>query len=664
MHTAAQSERVPPGLEARLDVALCIVACGLLVWAPALDVGYLGDDHSILAHGAALHVLPYGHPEPLAGWQSEMAGRWRFFRPLTLGSTWIDARLGADALVSHALNLSLHLGAALLAAGLVLRLSGGLALAAFAGLLYAVFPTAVEPIAWVAARGVMLCTFFCLAALRATGLAFDAPKPLRFELLAAAATAAALASKEPALLLPGALGLLLLALAVLEQRPLARAARHLALPVLAYAVVFAFRWSSLDGSLGGYADSPRQTASLGAFASAIVSNVTAVTWPWSELAPGRLPFHWAAAAAGAMLLLTLLICWNAGRGLRAIALLGLALGALFLSPSLGYLQGGFDAPGLRHQLSPLLGVVLVWTALLGALARRGALGRGASVALAVALVAGAGWSARRHVAPWSEASGLLAPVRAALLELPDRIPSGRLVVHGLPTALGPCAMAPGMLPGLYLRPFRNDPAAARRTRLVHQELALSGDIDRDLLRALLDPCVRVLAWDQAALDFRMGGWPFSVGHLRALAERVEPNVLRASGVELPALRPEGLESLVGLEPGQLVEVEAALGPPFGVFLKRADATAPWIERTDAGDLRCAAVGTPRLLVVGTPAAPRALGSAGVLCLAVTELVDLNEDTRALPTEDLPPGAWVQVLFEDEAGVERLSEAVPARAEAR
>ncbi len=99
-------------------------------------------------------------------------GWWRAWlplqtRPLTWFTFWANfAVSGSDPLLWHVANVGLHC-ACVLAAYSALRRVIGTPAAWIAAALFAVHPVATEPVAYVAARGTLLATLFCLLSLGA-----------------------------------------------------------------------------------------------------------------------------------------------------------------------------------------------------------------------------------------------------------------------------------------------------------------------------------------------------------------------------------------------------------------------------------------------------------------------------------------------------------------
>jgi protein O-mannosyl-transferase len=212
------------------------VLVGLALYVPALRNGFIWDDALVLQQLRAIHsirdlLIP---PAIIPHF---------YFRPVIFLSYLIDRALGGEApfwfhasvLVGHALNTALvfRLARRLLPADWTV--AGG------AALLFAVFPTHVESVAWMAGRSdVIVCTFVLLTVL----LSFGAEQARRWWLAGSTCLLAAL-SKEMGL----ACVLLVPLLDVLSTGRL-RWARYAPL-VVAAAIYFVLRQRALGVVVGG-----------------------------------------------------------------------------------------------------------------------------------------------------------------------------------------------------------------------------------------------------------------------------------------------------------------------------------------------------------------------------------------------------------------------------
>lgn len=138
--------------------ALALTAAVVLAYLPALGAGYVWDDDQYLTANPLLRDvdgLRRIWTEPRASPQ---------YYPLVFTTFWLERRLwGVWAGGYHAVNVLLHLGAALLAGRVLerLRVPG----AALAAALFALHPVHVESVAWVTERKNVLSGVLYLASL-------------------------------------------------------------------------------------------------------------------------------------------------------------------------------------------------------------------------------------------------------------------------------------------------------------------------------------------------------------------------------------------------------------------------------------------------------------------------------------------------------------------
>ena len=305
-----------------LLVALAVA----LLWSPALGGGYVWDDRNLFVENTAIW-------QPDALWSSFTRDFWDasagsgYYRPLITASYIADGWLwGLERPAGwHATNVLAHAGVAAGLCALLQRLGMSVAGAGLAALLFGIFPTSAESVAWIsgrtdvfAAAGAILCL-----------LADRQRRPLA----AALFLAAALLCKETAVLVPG----MALLLAWAAREPLRAALRRrtaLGGVLLAYATV---RVLVFGGSAGLALDSDLQSTSVGVRLAAIPHLVGLVLMPGqARIEYGRgltaAPLLLSAVAGG---LLVAVMGWRswATRDRRVGALLACA--GLALLPSLG-----------------------------------------------------------------------------------------------------------------------------------------------------------------------------------------------------------------------------------------------------------------------------------------------------------------------------------------
>jgi tetratricopeptide (TPR) repeat protein len=127
------------------------------------------------------------------------AGNWH---PLTWLSHMLDVELfGADAGRHHLVSVALHAANAALLFLVLLTMTGALWRPAIVAALFALHPTHVESVAWIAERKDVLSTFFWLLAMWAYSAYAASPSPRRY-LVVAIAMIAGLLSKPMVVTLP------------------------------------------------------------------------------------------------------------------------------------------------------------------------------------------------------------------------------------------------------------------------------------------------------------------------------------------------------------------------------------------------------------------------------------------------------------------------------
>lgn len=150
--------RARPGMPG-LSMALVALLAGL-PFLPSLTASYLADDWFFVAAYRATE-------EPFSSlvWRaltSLSATPTTFYRPLPFMSLAAQLRLGHDAFGLHAVNLFLHVVAALLVCAMARRLTGRTSVAIAAALFFAWFPRRTEAVAWLSCRPDLLATVCAL----------------------------------------------------------------------------------------------------------------------------------------------------------------------------------------------------------------------------------------------------------------------------------------------------------------------------------------------------------------------------------------------------------------------------------------------------------------------------------------------------------------------
>lgn len=186
---------------------MLLAASSLLMWWPALDTPFWGDDYGFLHAAHATNATG-------AAWWSDFwpASPPRFWRPLSQEGywRWVDVALGGNAHAAHVVSLVLHglasLGVALLGS-CVARACGwphAGRIAALAGSVYAALGLHLLPVHWASAANNAMLTLFTTLLLAAWVSAPGRARGLRTFLLSLMPLLLALAllSKESAALTP------------------------------------------------------------------------------------------------------------------------------------------------------------------------------------------------------------------------------------------------------------------------------------------------------------------------------------------------------------------------------------------------------------------------------------------------------------------------------
>ncbi len=391
----------------------CAVLGGCL-FAPGLGSGRLADDFVLLRtiHRVTGVLWPFGHND-----LGQMAGSGHFYRPLwVLWNAGIN-QLSGSPVAEHLANLALF-G---LICGEVVVLLGRLVdrpAALLGGLLFAVFPSHGESVAWISGNTDLLAVALGLAAL----LVGTGSSRARGTLAVAAALAgAAMLSKEIAVVLP------VLAAILIWLDPAAGDGRgrrwHPALAILAGVVLVLVVRGLVIHGLGGYGGTgltpERAGGSLVSFSAAALSapQLQLLRYPVLLLMPALL--------AG-------LIAATVRHGTRAgssrlvrVAAGGLAWFYVALIPVLNQPLNLNTRNGDRLLLLPSVGLAITAAALIGLARRR------VAWLLGPPLIAICGLACVLNAADWHAAGHESRRIVTELARLAPR--DGQLVVLSVPT---------------------------------------------------------------------------------------------------------------------------------------------------------------------------------------------------------------------------------------
>jgi hypothetical protein len=171
-------------------IALAAFLAGsAILYLPMFSIGLLSDDFVLLSRAESGSLFDRS---------------WEFLRPLPL-ALW---RMAKAPVALHALNIALHAVNAWLTMMLAMRVGLSKTAAVLSAILFLVFPTSVEAVAWAAGVfDVMLVTFVLIACVALTTMSPGIKRTAAI----AALTAAALATKETGVVTPAILVLSCLA---------------------------------------------------------------------------------------------------------------------------------------------------------------------------------------------------------------------------------------------------------------------------------------------------------------------------------------------------------------------------------------------------------------------------------------------------------------------
>jgi len=142
--------------------AILICLLTLLVYANSFPSTFIQDDHPIVQHNVLVRDFSIQDIFTTRYWQDYSSDN--LYRPLTLTSFSVDQRIfGNVPWGYHLVNLSLHLGIALLLLNLLSRFAIPPTLAWLAAAIFAVHPIHTEVLNQAVGRSELLATFFMLA---------------------------------------------------------------------------------------------------------------------------------------------------------------------------------------------------------------------------------------------------------------------------------------------------------------------------------------------------------------------------------------------------------------------------------------------------------------------------------------------------------------------
>jgi tetratricopeptide (TPR) repeat protein len=288
------------------------------------------------------------------------------WHPLTWLSLMLDCQLfGTNPAAHHLINLLLHVANTLLLFAILRNMTGALWASVFVAAAFALHPLHVESVAWISERKDVLSTLFWMLTTAAYLRYVKRPSVARY-LLTIAAFALGLLAKPMLVTLP-------FALLLLDYWPLNRVVRGSGfrirdfgrliiekIPLFMLAIVSSAVTFIVQRNTGAAAE--LDAISLySRIANAFVSYLTYIRkmiWP-SDLAvfyphPGNLPMWQAAAAAAAILAITILVIRLAKNHRYLMTGWLWYLGTLV--PVIGLVQVGNQALADRYSYIPLIGL--------------------------------------------------------------------------------------------------------------------------------------------------------------------------------------------------------------------------------------------------------------------------------------------------------------------
>ncbi|HEY9422309.1 MAG TPA: hypothetical protein VIW92_12900 [Thermoanaerobaculia bacterium] len=370
----------------------------VLAFLPSLGNGYVLLDDPLYVTGNP--QVRQGITREGLAWAltANVANNWH---PLTVLSHMLDVEVfGLPAAGHHLTSLLLHLANVLLLFAALQRMTGAAFRSALVAALFAVHPTRVESVAWIAERKDVLSGLFWMLALLAYVHYACRPNPRRY-LPVALAMALGLAAKPMVVTLPCVLLLLDFwplgrrgwGRLILEKVPLFVLSAASSLVTLRYQETSLAPLEVLPWDLRFANAAVSYATYLG---KAFLPRNLAVFYPF----PAEIPAWKVAGASALLLLLTGLAIWRARRSPWLLVGWLWFLGTLV--PVIGLVQVGRQAMADRYTYLPFIGLFLamVWGA--AELAQRRASLRPILGTLAVLAILGLAGMTRAQVHHWRD----------------------------------------------------------------------------------------------------------------------------------------------------------------------------------------------------------------------------------------------------------------------
>ncbi len=500
-----------PPLRLQVLVAtLLAVAAGLWLGFPSLDGYLLSDD--LLLPGALRGTGPDRLGVDWSRVAADWVGPWlgfdnAFWRPLlsvTFGFDLARADGGTAATELHQTNLVIHLVTVATSAWLCALHAGHgrRALAAlFGGLLVALHPIVIEPVAWIAARNSGLEVMLRTLALLCFAQALRKRRPGAWKAGTWTFAILALAAKESAIVLP--LGFLALDLLQRPHRPLRQRLRMHAPFVPLWLGWFLWRRVILGTFVGGGGASGQ--AEAGDLASNALAKIAAIATPSLSFGADW-PQVLGAAVTGGLLLV---VCGAAVLRGRFAFLIGLLWVTLHTVPTFA-LRMNAELSGSRMVFGalPAIALTLVAAGLRGGRPaawtwRRGLVGLLVAAAPLWVLVD----LSRQRLHSYETAWDQLRAARRALADVAaDLPPDQMLALTSMP--IHPAGSPPFNPNGWFAlaeRPFQDRDVPVVSLGFLVVEVPRGEELFHDAgpLRVLHRSGVPILGWDESSGTFRV-----------------------------------------------------------------------------------------------------------------------------------------------------------------
>ena len=344
------------------------------------------------------------------------------WHPLTWISHMVDCQLfGLNPGPHHLVNVALHTMNVLLLFALLATATGAVWRSTFAAALFAVHPLNVESVAWVAQRKSLLCAFFCLLTILAYGVYVRRPCWQRY-LVVVVMFLCALMAKPMAVTLP--LVLLLFDYWPLERNgnsPPRRKWLNLAIekvPLLVMSVLSS--WVTIVAQRTGGAVAALSGLPLTLrIANAFVSYATyfwKTFWPvplavWYPHPEQSLGWGHVLVSVLILVLITLSVCYFSR---IPYLITGWFFFLVVFVPVIGVVQVGHQAMADRYAYLPCIGLFLILSWGLEAIARSAAMPRLATGTLALGMIVAYASVTAHYLPNWQNGVSLFTHARQVL----------------------------------------------------------------------------------------------------------------------------------------------------------------------------------------------------------------------------------------------------------